>query len=113
MTTIAPRNWKSFATRFTKEHDGWSASLERRRVDGGLEVEVDDRPFRGLTSEVHDGHEALILTFGDEADEHLAHIVDAPHDLTLLETGEGRCALVIGVSDGTGCVVELESPFTE
>ena len=111
MTAIARPEWKSFSEGFSRDHDGWSASLELRRIDGGVEVAVDDRPFRGITSEKHDGHEALILTFGDDPDEHLAHIVDDPSELALLEPEEGHCSLVIGASDGTGCVVEMENPF--
>ena len=69
MTAIARPEWKSFSEGFSRDHDGWSASLELRRIDGGVEVAVDDRPFRGITSEKHDGHEALILTFGGGTNE--------------------------------------------
>lgn len=112
MSAIERSHWKTFADRFTKEHDGWSASVELRRADGGIEIAVDDRPFRGVTVEEHGGNESLILAFGDDPDEHLAHIVDDPGELTVIDDGSEHCSLVIGQADGTGCVLELANPFT-
>lgn len=112
MTTIDHARWKAFADRFSKEHDGWSASVELRQIDGGIEIAVDDRPFRGITVEQHDGHESLLLAFGDDPDEHLAHIVEQPAELSVLDEEPGQCSLVIGLADGTGCVLELTNPFT-
>lgn len=112
MTTIERSRWPAFADRFTKEHDGWGASVELRQIDGGIEVAVDDQPFRGLTVEERSGRQSLILAFGDDPDEHVAHIVEQPGELSVLETGSRKCSLVIGLADGTGCVLELTNPFT-
>lgn len=111
MTKIDAAQWKAFAVRFSKEHDGWSASLQVRQSDGGVEIAVDDRPFRGVTFETRDGGEALILTFGDDPDEHLAHIVEQPRELAVLDAQAGQCSLIIGLADGSGCVLELANPF--
>lgn len=111
MTNIEEVQWPSFARRFSSEHDGWSASLQLRQQDGGVEMAVDDRPFRGVTLENRDGRETLILTFGDDADEHLAHIVESPSDIAFFDVENGQCSLIIGNADGTGCVLALENPF--
>jgi hypothetical protein len=110
MTSIDASRWKSFADHFSKEHDGWSASLKRLEGDAGMEVVIDDRPFRGLTFEHRDSHESLILTFGDDADEHLTHTVQQPHDVSLRE-GDGACSLIIELADGSGCILELTNPL--
>lgn len=112
MTSIEGSRWKHFADHFSAAHDGWSASLQLRQADGGEEVVVDDRPFRGVTLEDHQGHEALILSFGDDPDEHLAHIVEHPRELSVLEDRPEQCSLLIGQADGTGCILELSSPFS-
>jgi hypothetical protein len=112
MSNAEAVQWKAFARRFSREHDGWSASLQVREVDGAVETAVDDRPFRGITFEAPCGREALILTFGDDPDEHLAHWVEQPIELTAVDGEEGHCLLVIGRADGSGCVLDLESPFT-
>ena len=112
MTTIEHSGWKAFADRFTREHDGWSAAVELRDATGGLETAVDDRPFRGLTVEEHGGRPALVLAFGDDPDEHIAHIVEQPRELSVLVSRDDRCALMIGLADGAGCVLELTNPFT-
>lgn len=111
MSVIDTTRWKGFADRFGRDHDGRSASLELREPDGGMEIAIDDRPFRGLTFEHHDSHDSLILTFGDDADEHLTHIIENPHDLTLLDAAENECSLIIGLIDGSGCVLELTNPL--
>jgi hypothetical protein len=111
MTSPEAVQWKAFARRFTREHDGWSASLQLREPDGGVEMAVDDRPFRGVTFEAPGGRDTFVLTFGDDPDEHLAHIVEHPVDVAVLDQEEGQCSLIIGMADGSGCVLELESPF--
>lgn len=110
---VDPAHWATFAKTFSRAHDGWSASLEVREADGGLEVEVDDRPFRGLAVE-RGAQPALVVTFGDDPDEHLAHIVERPWAITALEEDDGSAStLVLDEEDGTGCVVELSNPFVE
>lgn len=111
MSVIDAAQWKGFADRFSRDHDGWSASLELRETDGGMDVAIDDRPFRGLTFEHHDSHDSLILTFGDDADEHISHIIANPHDLTVLDPSGNECSLIIGLEDGSGCVLELTNPL--
>lgn len=113
MNIEAPR-WNAFADRFTRDHDGWSATLELREPDGTIETAVDDRPFRGISFENRGGHESVVLVFGDEADEHLAHIVANPKELVSVETELGReASLIIGVADGSGCILELANPWAE
>jgi hypothetical protein len=111
MTKIDPAQWKEFAGRFSKEHDGWGASLQIRQSEGGVEVEVEDLPFRGLTFEKREDRETLILTFGDDPDEHLAHIIERPRELSVLGAGSEECSLIIGLDDGSGCILELVNPF--
>lgn len=112
MTRIAAAEWKSFADRFSRTHDGWSALLELRDTDGRVETEFDDRPFRGLCFELRGVHDALVLMFGDDADEHVAHIFEHPSEITVLDD-ENRASLVVGVRDGSGCLLELTNPFIE
>ncbi|MGZ5443591.1 MAG: DUF5335 family protein [Thermoanaerobaculia bacterium] len=111
MTRIENTDWKAFADRFSKEFDGWSASLQLRESNGSIETAIDDRPFRGLTFEHRGTHDSLILTFGDDADEHLAHIVEQPSEMSVLAEEPGLCSLIIGLADQSGCVLELASPF--
>ena len=111
MTTIANADWKNFADRFTREHDGWSASLQLRESNGCVETALDDRPFRGITFEHRGARDALILTFGDDAEEHLSHIVEQPRELSVLDAEPGVCSLIIGLADRSGCILELANPF--
>ena len=111
MNEIAPADWDAFVDRFTREHDGWPATLQLRENDGGLDLAVDDRPFRGVTLEHRGGRTELILSFGDDADEHLTHLIEQPTALAVETGDEGDCSLVIGLADRSGCILELASPF--
>ena len=111
MIPIDATQWSEFTRRFSHEHDGWSASVQVRGSDGAVDLAVEDRPFRGLTFENRGGHEVMILSFGDDPEEHLAHIVEHPQALSLLDHHPRECSLVIGLADGSGCVLELDSPF--
>ncbi len=109
--TIDSATWTTFADRFTRDHDGWSATLELREPDGTIETAVDDRPFRGIAFERRGGHESVVLVFGDDADEHLAHIVESPREIVSVETEHGReASLIIGLEGGSGCILELANP---
>ncbi len=109
MTAVQRSEWSNFARRFSKGHDGWSASLRVLQAPGGFELAVEDRPFRGLTFETRPA-ETLILSFGDEADEHLAHVIESPQDIGVVDDGSSHCSLVVGSADGFGCVLDLEDP---
>jgi len=111
---IPASEWPSFADRFSRTHDGWSASLELRDDRGNTETEFDDRPFRGLAFEVRGAHDALVLMFGDDADEHVAHILEHPRDIRVEEAEDGsESSLIVSAHEGSGCLVELTSPFAE
>lgn len=99
MTVIKTEQWKTFTQCFTREHDGWSASLQVRRSDHGEEIALDDRPFRGVSFEDGEGRDVLILKFGGDADEHLMHVVEQPREMAVLDTEAeaGACSFAPSV----------------
>lgn len=112
--TISASEWKSFGDRFSRSHDGWSAALELRNADGNVEREFEDRPFRGLCFAIRGEHDALVLIFGDDVGEHVAHTFEHPQDITLLDAGDGsESSLIVSLNDGSGCMLELTNPFVE
>ena len=113
MRSIDSSQWKTFSQRFTSAHDGWSATLQLREPSGAMDLAVEDRPFRGLTLESHLGNEALILTFGDDSDEHLTHTIEHPRKVTVHDPNPAECALIVTLPDGSDCVLELANPLAE
>jgi hypothetical protein len=104
--------WKPFTNAFSRAHDGWAASLLMRDRSGALDPIIEDRPLRGITFENRSPrHDALIVMFGDDAEEHLTHVVYHPCRLIAFESDDHReASLVIETKDGSGCILELENP---
>ena len=114
MTYVDRTVWHDFAERFTRAHDGWGATLEARFPAEPLRVVVDDYPFRGMTVERRDEHDTLILTFGDDAEEHFGQIVEAPRELSVDQSDDGDAATVmVRASDGGTFVLLLSNPLQE
>lgn len=112
IANIAAPEWKPFTNAFSRAHDGWSATLQLRDANGAVDPIVGDRPLRGITFEDRRGHDAMIVTFGDDAEEHLAHIVEHPKRLIAFESDDhSEASLVIEATDGSGCILELENPI--
>ena len=112
--TIDRQQWVAFANYFTHAHDGWSASLEVREAGSPTRVEVDDSRFRGLTIEKRDGHETLVLTFGDEPEEHFAHIIRDAREVVSAQSDDGVAAsLVVDSADRSRCILALANPMRE
>ena len=106
--------WTSFANHFTRAHDGWSASLEVMEPGSPMRVEIDDSPFRGLTVEKRDGIDTFVLTFGDEPEEHFAHIIRDAREVVSAKSDDGSAASLIVDSACLGrCVLALSNPMRE
>jgi len=99
-----------FAGRFSRAHEGWTASLEVREPGSPIHVEVDERPFRGITIEHSPGHEDLVFAFGDESNE-FAHVM---HDPRWVVTAENMvhdgASIVVDSSDRGRCVLAVWKP---
>jgi uncharacterized protein DUF5335 len=109
--SIDRQNWNAFAGQFSRSHNGWTASLEVREAGSPPHLEVDDRPFRGITVERHDGHDNLVFTFGTETDDRFAHVVRDPRCVVTAENMAGDGAsLVVDSIDRGRCVLGLWKP---
>ena len=109
-----PERWIAFANQFSREHDGWAASLEVREAGSPLRTEVGDSLFRGLTFEERDGHNTLVFTFGDEPEEHFAHIVHEPLAMASVETNDhAGASLVVDTAALGRCILALWNPMRE
>lgn len=111
---IDREQWIAFANAFSREHEGWTASLEVREAGAPLRIEVDDSPFRGLTYEERDGRATLVLTFGYEPEEHFAHIIHEPFAMAAAETNDhAGASLVVDTAAYGRCILALWNPMRE
>ena len=108
---IAVNQWISFFTDFTRQNRGAHARLDVIGTDVGYQVETDDRPFDGVSTDVKDGEHSVWITFGDTPESHLTHGI---HNVTAIRLrppmNQLGAALEVVARDGTRTVLELTLP---
>lgn len=108
---IAHDRWIAFFAEFTRQNRGAHARLDVLGADVGYQVETEDRPFDGVSTDVKDGERAVWITFGSTPDNHLTHGV---HNVTVVRVlppiGESGAVVEVEARDGTRTVLELTRP---
>jgi hypothetical protein len=108
---ITPDQWIAFFAQFTRENRGAHARLEVLGAEVGYQVETEDRPFDGISTDVKDGERTVWISFGSTPDDHLTHGV---HQVTVVRVlppiGEAGAVVEAVSKDGTRTVLELSRP---
>ncbi len=111
-TKEIPRDeWKSFFDVFSRQHEGWLATLEilGHEVDAQQEVHEFLLKYITLTS-VGGQSEAIAINFGKTPEDHLKHTVIEPTHVRLAQTPEGANAgLEIESADETKTLIRFRS----
>src|ERR1043166_8178568 len=82
-------DWREFFDRFSKQHEGWLATLEVL-VDGDdAQAEAVGLPFEGISLNAKDKPESLVINFGRTAVDHVSHTIERPDHIWLTQTAEG------------------------
>lgn len=106
---VEPRKWMSFLDGFSRQHEGWLASIEVSLPSGKL-TEVVDRGLRGVSIDHSDGKRRLYVAVGDAPDECLTHVVDTPTQIRFKRTRTGaHRGLDIVSADGSTTRVRFRS----
>jgi|SRR5579872_2499161 len=108
---IADDQWITFFADFTRDNRGAHARLDVIGRDVGYQVETENRPFDGVSTDVKDGEHTVWVTFGSTPDDHLAHGVHSATAIWLRPpTGDAGAALEVEAKDGTRTVLQLSQP---
>ena len=111
-TQVIPRTqWHSLFDAFSRQHEGWLASLEVFEKTLGAQPEA-ELPLEGISLDAHDGHsEAIVITLGDTPDAHVTHTIHQPTHLWLQRTLEGADASIeIQAEDDSSTLLRFRSP---
>src|SRR4029453_1725394 len=100
---ISRTEWRNFFDTFSKEHEGWLATVEVFGSDIGAQEAAHALPLaRVSVSSASDETEAISIDLGTPPDEHVSHAISEPSAVWLEKTDEGaNAALEIEASDGT------------
>ena len=85
-TKEIPKNeWPEFFDSFSRQHEGWLATLEILGSEIGAQVEGRELAFEGITDEWDEiqGNEIAIM-MGAEPDDHITHSIKSADGATAL-----------------------------
>lgn len=110
---IKKDQWIPFLAEFTRENRGAHARVEVLGPDVGYQVETDNRPFDGVSTDIKDNERAVWIFFGSKTDDHLAHGVQKVAAIRARPPrANSGASLEIVAQDGTRTVLELDIPET-
>jgi hypothetical protein len=112
-TQEIPRDeWSSFFDVFSKQHEGWLASLEVSGRDNVTQAKPRESPFEAISlTSTADKSKAIAIELGKSGEDHVKHAVIEPRHVRLMKTAEGaNAALEIESADQTKTVLRFRSP---
>ena len=79
LTRQIPREqWVRFFDDFSKQHEGWIATLEVLGSDLGSQEEANRLPLVGISADLKDRANRIEIMVGGRFDAHLTRIINAP-----------------------------------
>jgi hypothetical protein len=111
-TREIPRDeWVAFFDSFSRQHEGWLASVEVFGLEFGAQEEAHELPLRGIIADLKGGDDDTIsIIAGDRPEDHVTHTVVAPKRVRLEETAEGgHRALEIVAASGVTTLLRFRS----
>ena len=112
-TQEIPRNeWIQFFDTFSRQHEGWLATLEIFGPEVGAQEEAHELPLEGVSvASETDASETIEISMGKTLDDHVSHAVEKPTHVWLEQTDEGsNAALEIESEDQTKTLLRFRSP---
>ncbi len=105
--------WKTFLDGFSRQHEGWLATLEVLATDIGAQEEARDLPFEGITATSKDSAtEIIAISMGKTPQDHVTHTITEPTRVWLEQTSQGaNAALEIESADEVKTLLRFRSPL--
>ena len=111
-TQEIPRGeWPTFLDRFSRQHEGWLATLEVLAIDIGAQEQARDLPFEGITATSRDStSETIAISLGKTPEDHVTHTISEPTRVWLDQTPAGaNAALEIESADKVKTLLRFRS----
>ena len=90
---IPREDWNNFFDVFSRQHEGWLATLEIFASDIGAQEEAHELPLEGISIASGDnGADAVAINLGKTAEDHVTHTITNPEHVWLEQTSGGADA---------------------
>ncbi|HUE83430.1 MAG TPA: DUF5335 family protein [Pyrinomonadaceae bacterium] len=95
-TQEIPRDeWKTFLDTFSRQHEGWLATLEIFATDIGAQWEARDLPLEGITATSKDNaSQTIAISLRKSSEDHVTHTITDPTRVWLEQTSQGANAAI-------------------
>ena len=110
---IPREQWNNFFNSFSRQHEGWLATLEVFATDAGAQREVSDVPFEGISLDSDNERSgSVVINVGMTPADHVSHKIDHPVHIWLQQTETGAdAALEIEAEDDSKTLLRFRSPM--
>lgn len=111
-TQEVPREqWNNFFNSFSRQHEGWLATLEVFGPDLGAQQEARQLPLEGISISSADEENQIALNLGKKPEQHITHTITEPEHVWVETTSEGAsAALEIESKHQTKTLLRFRSP---
>ena len=90
---IPHQEWKSFFDSFSRQHEGWLATLEVLGSDVGAQEEAHELPLEGVSVASNTNQtETIAISMGTTLEDHISHTIVKPTHVWLEQTDRGADA---------------------
>lgn len=106
-------DWQTFFDSFSRQHEGWLATLELLGSEIGAQQQGQELALAGVSlSSGGEESEAISIDLGITPDERVSHAITQPTHVWLEQTDQGaNAALQIESADGTKALLRFRSPM--
>ena len=90
---IPREDWNNFFDVFSRQHEGWLATLEIFGPEVGAQEEAHQLPFEGISiASGGNGADAIAINLGKTPEDHVTHTITKPEHVWLEQTSGGANA---------------------
>lgn len=87
---ITREEWAKFFDAFSRQHEGWLATVEVLGMDLGAQEEANDLPLVGITADLKGtGKDSISIIVGESTDDHITHTITEPTSVRLEKADSG------------------------
>jgi hypothetical protein len=111
-TQEIPRDeWNNFLDVFSRQHEGWLATLEVFGPEIGAQEEAHELPLEGISiASGINGTDAIAIDLGKTPEDHVTHTITEPEHVWLEQTSGGaNAALEIESENETKTLLRFRS----
>ena len=111
---IPRQEWNNFFDSFSRQHEGWLATLEIFGPEIGTQEEARELPLEGVSiASGTNEPETIAISIGKSPQDHLSHTIVKPAHVWLEQTEEGaNAALEIESENETKTLLRFRSPVS-